>query len=115
MRGRRRTLAIGFVLGLAIGGAPPAAAATLTELAGWCAPEGGSERLCSGYLETILEGLASTDPVMNGGTRVCVPPEAERTQIVRLVRAHAASSEAAGSMPAIEGVGAALKGRYPCR
>jgi len=91
-----------------------ARAATLAEVAGWCAPKGGSEQLCRTYLSIILEGLASTDPIMNGGNRVCVPPEADRAQIIRLVRAYAAQNAAANDISALEGVGAALKGRYPC-
>ena len=91
-----------------------AQAATLAELAGWCAPEGGSEQLCRAYLGVILEGLGSTDPVMNGGNRMCVPPEADRAQIIRLVRAYAGQSGAANDISALDGVGAALKGRYPC-
>jgi hypothetical protein len=92
-----------------------AQAATLAEVAGWCAPEGGSEQLCKTYLSLILEGLASTDPIMNGGNRACVPPEADRAQIIRLVRTYAAQNGAANDISALEGVGAALKDRYPCR
>lgn len=92
-----------------------AKAATLAELADWCAPEVGRPNLCSSYLETILQGLASTDPVMNGGNRMCVPPDADRAEIIRLVRAYAARSRAAKETDALDGVGAALKGRFPCR
>jgi hypothetical protein len=91
-----------------------AQAATLAELAGWCAPEGGSEQLCRTYLSVILEGLGSTDPIMHGGNRRCVPPEADRAQIIRLVRAYASQSGTANDIFALDGVGAALKGRYPC-
>src|SRR3954451_18840452 len=98
--------------------APGAAkAATLAELAGWCAPGGepGNDPLCGAYLETIFTGLASTDPVMNGGNRMCIPADADRGEIVRLVLAYAAKSPAPERMAALDGVGAALKGRYPCR
>ena len=98
--------------------APGAAkAATLAELAGWCAPGGepGNDRLCGAYLETILTGLASTDPVMNGGNRSCVPEDADRKQIIGLVRAYAAKAPAPDKVAALDGVGAAIKGRYPCK
>ena len=57
----------------------PALAVTFGEIAAWCAPadQGGHPNLCSGYVDTELELLASPDPTMNGGTRVCVP--ADRT------------------------------------
>jgi Rap1a immunity proteins len=82
---------------------------------GWCSPETGSEPLCNAYLETIFEGLSSTDPVVNGGSRTCVPPDADRAEIIRLVRAHAVASGSADRTNALEGVGTALKGRFPCR
>jgi hypothetical protein len=92
-----------------------AQAATLAELAGWCAPDGGKEQLCRTYLSVILEGLGSTDPIMNGGNRTCVPLEADRARIIRLLRAYATQSGAAANdISALDGVGATLKGRYPC-
>jgi hypothetical protein len=97
---------------IAAGG--PAHAATLEEFTSWCAPEGGREQLCQTYLQTYIEGLASTDPVMNGGNRACVPPDADRNEIIRVVRAYAAESGTAGDVSGVEGLGAALKGRYPC-
>jgi hypothetical protein len=91
-----------------------AQAATLAELTDWCAPVGGMEQLCQTYLGVILEGLSSTDPIMNGGNRVCVPPEADHDQIIRLVQDYAGQSGTASDISALDGVGAALKGRYPC-
>lgn len=90
-------------------------AATFEELVGWCTPNTGSETLCDAYLETIIGGLASPDPVINGGNRTCVPPDTDQAEIVRLVLAYAARSDPPGNLQAIDGVGAALKGRYPCR
>jgi hypothetical protein len=93
-----------------------ARAATLAELAEWCGNSAERrEVLCDTYLETIIEGLGSTDPVMNGGNRMCIPPEADRAEIIRLTRAYAAQSGAANDMSALDGVGTALRGRYPCR
>jgi hypothetical protein len=93
-----------------------AKAATLAELAEWCGNSAESrEVLCDTYLETIIKGLGSTDPVMNGGNRMCIPPEADRAEIIRLTRAYAAQSGAANDMSALDGVGTALRGRYPCR
>ena len=65
-------------------------AATLAELVEWCAPEnaGGRPALCSLYLETALEELASPDPILNGGVRVCVPDSADRAQIHALIQAY---------------------------
>jgi hypothetical protein len=113
---RRRGIGswIGFAALLAAAMPSDASAATLGELADWCTPESGSERLCDAYLDTIFQGLASPDPVLNGGHRACVPPDADRTEIIRLVRAHAAQSGAAKTTAAIDGVGAALEGRFPC-
>src|SRR3954453_18594856 len=96
----RRVLWAGLAA-LAAAAAPgPAGAAPLAELAGWCAPGGepGNDRLCGAYLETILTGLASTDPVMNGGNRTCVPENADRAEIIRLVRAYAAKTPAPGKI-----------------
>ena len=46
---------------------------------------------------------------------MCIPPEADRAEIIRLTRAYAAQSGAANDMSALDGVGTALRGRYPCR
>jgi hypothetical protein len=115
MRGRgvRPWVALAVLLPAAAPGI--ARAASLAELAGWCAPGTGKDQLCDTYLQVILDGLASTDPVINGGNRICVPAGADRAEIVRLVRAHAAESGAAEQTAAIDGAGAALRGRYPCR
>jgi hypothetical protein len=110
---RRRHAQLWMIL-LSITAGGPAHAATLAEFASWCAPEGGRDRLCQTYLETYIEGLASTDPVMNGGNRACVPPDADRNEIIRVVRAYAAGSGTAGDVSGVEGLGTALKGRYPC-
>lgn len=113
----RRVLWAGLAALVAAVAPGPASAATLAELAGWCAPGGepGNDRLCGAYLETIFTGLASTDPVMNGGARTCVPENADRAEIIRLVRAYAAKTPAPDKVAALDGVGAAIKGRYPCR
>jgi hypothetical protein len=115
MRGRgvRPWVALAVLLPAAAPGT--ARAATLAELAGWCAPGTGRDQLCDTYLQVILDGLASTDPVVNGGNRVCVPAGADRAEIIRVVRAYAAESGAAEQTAAIDGVGTALKGRFPCR
>ena len=60
----------------------PANAATFGELEAWCAPPeaGGRPGLCSGYLETMIQGLASTDPSLNDGVRACVPEGEDRAE-----------------------------------
>jgi Rap1a immunity proteins len=115
MRRRGVHLRVGLAAVLPTVAPGTAGAATLAELAGWCAPGSGYGNLCGGYLETILGGLASTNPTMNGGNRTCVPADADRAEIIRSVRAYAARSQAANDTAAIDGVGAALKGRFPCR
>ena len=116
---RRGTMRLQAGLAALLAAVAPGAAkaATLAELVGWCAPdaEPGSDRLCSSYLDVIFQGLASTDTIMNGGNRMCVPADADRGEIVRLVRAYAAKNAKAREQAALDGVGAALKGRYPCR
>jgi hypothetical protein len=108
-------LLVGLLPWLAAMTAGVAQAASLAELESWCGPDDTREQLCSTYLETIIEGLASDDPIMNGGNRMCVPPDADRGQIIRLVRAYAAQTKGANDMSALDGVGAALKGHFPCR
>jgi hypothetical protein len=112
-RGVRPWVALAVLLPAAAPGI--ARAATLAELAGWCAPGSGEDQLCDTYLQVILDGLASTDPVVNGGNRTCVPASADRAEIIRVVRAYAAESRAADETAAIDGAGAALRGRFPCR
>jgi hypothetical protein len=94
LNGRAPTTGILIATGLLLHPAVPAAAATFGELEAWCAPPdaGGRPRLCSGYLETYIQGLASTDPSLNDGVRACVPEGADRAEVVRL-----------------------LQDRYPCR
>src|SRR3954449_1860818 len=81
---------IGLLL-VAVTTALPASAATFAELVQWCAPEekGGRPGLCSGYLETYLEGLASPDPSLNDGVRACVPEATDRAQVRALIESHA--------------------------
>lgn len=105
-----RAALVGWIASAAAG---VAQAATLAELAEWCG-EPGRPNLCSSYLETMIEGLASTDPVINGGNRMCIPPEADRNAIIRQVRAYAGRTKGAAEMSALDGVGSALKGRFPC-
>jgi hypothetical protein len=93
-----------------------ARAASFTEFLSWCAPEdrGGRPALCSAYLETYLENLASADPNLNDGVRACVPASADRTELVRQVLAYAAEHPAKPDLSGIGGVGMALQGHYPC-
>ena len=101
---------------LAVAPAVPASAATFAELAQWCAPEanGGRPGLCSGYLETYLEALASPDPSLNDGVRACVPDTVDRAEIRTLIGSYARSHPEAAGQSGIAGLGQALKGRYPC-
>lgn len=96
--------------------AHPASAATLGELDAWCAPEqsGGRPSLCSGYLGTILEGLASKDPTMNGGTRACVPAEEDRSRVIQIMHDYAQKNPVALKQSAVVALGPALKAHYPC-
>ena len=81
----------------------PASAVTFGEIAAWCAPadQGGHPNLCSGYVDTELELLASPDPTMNGGTRVCVPADTDRTKLVALIRDYARSHPNARDQDAV--------------
>ena len=90
----------------------PASAVTFGEIAAWCAPadKGGRPNLCSGYLDTEIELLASPDPTMNGGTRVCVPADADRAKLVVLIRDYARRHPNARDQDAFVGLGQALKG-----
>ena len=93
-----------------------AQAATLAELVAWCGNTAERrERLCDTYLQTIIDGLATTDPIMNGGNRMCIPPEADRATIIGQVSAYAARTKASNDISALDGVGAALMGQFPCR
>ena len=95
----------------------PAAAATFGEIAAWCTPPdaGGRPALCSGYLETYLQGLASADPLLNNGVRACVPETEDRGEVMRLIQAYARANPSSEALSGIAGVGEALKDRYPCR
>jgi hypothetical protein len=111
-----RLVIFSVVAGLAVA-AGPVAAATFGELEAWCAPTdaGGRPGLCSGYLETELAGLASADPSLNGGNRVCVPEAEDRSRVIRLLRAYASENPSSRAVPGIVGLGQALKDHYPCR
>jgi len=113
MRLPKHLIAAGLVLLPAL----PAAAATFGELEAWCAPPdaGGRPRLCLGYVETFIQGLASTDPSLNDGLRACVPEGEDRAEVVRLLRAHARDDPSSRDRPGIVGLGQALQDRYPCR
>jgi Rap1a immunity proteins len=113
MRLPKHLIVAGFLLLPAV----PAAAATFGELESWCAPPdaGGRPRLCSGYLETEIQGLASTDPSMNSGVRACVPETEDRGKLVQLLRAYARENPSSRDLPGIVGLGQALKDHYPCR
>jgi hypothetical protein len=97
--------------------ATPAAAATFGELLAWCAPadKGGDPTLCDGYLGAGLELLASPDPMSNGGTPACVPAGEDRGRIVGLMRDYARHHPESRGMSGPDGLGLALKGRFPCR
>ena len=97
--------------------AVPVSAATFGELEAWCAPadKGGKPNLCSGYLDTELELLASPDTTINGGTRVCVPANVDRAKLVALIRDYARLNPAARDLDTVVGLGQALKGHFPCR
>jgi hypothetical protein len=97
--------------------APSVSAATFGELEAWCAPaeQGGKPNLCSGYLDSELELLASPDTDINGGTRVCVPANADRAQLVTLIRDYARRNPAARDLGTVVGLGQALKDQFPCR
>ena len=84
-------------------------------LEAWCAPadQGGHPNLCSGYLDTELELLASPDPTLNGGTRICVPADADRAKLVALIRDYARSHPSARDQDAVVGVGQSLTGEIP--
>jgi len=95
----------------------PVAAASFGEIAAWCTPPdaGGRPALCSGYLETYLQALASPDPSLNNGARACVPETEDRSELMLLIQAYARASPSSESLSGIAGVGEALKDRYPCR
>lgn len=96
--------------------APPALAATFGELVEWCAPEasGGRPGLCSGYLETYLQGLASTDTTLNNGVRACVPEATDRAAIRALIASYAHEHPEAAGESGVLGLGQALQKLYPC-
>jgi hypothetical protein len=64
-----RLSALVLVVGVGVISAAPAFAASFGELVAWCVPEdaGGRPTLCSGYLETYLPALASSDASLNDG------------------------------------------------
>jgi Rap1a immunity proteins len=97
--------------------ATPAAAATFGELLAWCAPadKGGDPKMCREYLEAELELLASPDPMSNGGTPACVPAGYDRARIVTLLEDYAHHHPESRRLSSTDGVGLALKGRFPCR
>lgn len=97
--------------------ATPVRAASFGELASWCAPPEANGRpdLCTGYLETYLQGLASTNASLNDGVRACVPEAENRSEVVRLLLAYAREHPDSRTLPGIVGLGEAVKIRYPCR
>ena len=106
-----------LLAGLLAASATPATAATFGELLAWCAPadQGGDPTLCDGYLGAGLELLASPDPMTNGGTPACVPAGEDRGRIVGLMRDYARHHPESRGMSGADGLGLALKGRFPCR
>jgi hypothetical protein len=114
----QRLTGTGFVAGLLIAAwAGPAAAASFSEFASWCAPEasGGRPQLCASYLQTYLEALRATDGSVNDGVRACVPDSADQAELVRLIRAYARAHPEAAERSGVAGAGEALRGRFPCR
>ena len=112
-----RLSALVLVAGLGAIPAAPAFAATFAELVAWCAPEdaGGRPGLCSGYLETYLPALASSDASLNDGVRACVPETTDRAEILALIQAYATqASRSRRANSGVGGLGHALKDRYPC-
>ena len=91
-------------------------AATFGELVEWCGPEnsGGRPGLCSAYLETYLQALASPDASLNDGVRACVPESADRAQINALIQAYGRQHPESTGESGVGGVGLALKDHYPC-
>lgn len=112
-----RGLVLLIAAGCALATARPAAAASFGELAEWCAPEaaGGRPGLCSGYLETYLSALASTDPTQNDGVRACVPEETDRAVIRARIEAYAREHPDAAAKPGVTVLGEALRDSYPCK
>ena len=97
--------------------ATPAAAVTFGELLAWCAPadKGGRPALCEGYLESELGLLASPDPMLHGDNPACVPAGEDRRQIIGLMRDYARHHPESRDLDGVDGLGLALKGRFPCR
>ncbi len=93
----------------------PVAAASFGEFMSWCTGANARPILCSGYLVTYLEGLASPDQSVNSGLRACVPENADRDELMRLIRAYAEANPSSSALPGFAGVGQALKDRYPCK
>ena len=58
--------------------------------------QGRQANLCSGYLNTEIELLASPDTTINGGTRVCVPANVEPEKLMVLIRDYAHRDPAHG-------------------
>ncbi|MFL5335875.1 MAG: Rap1a/Tai family immunity protein [Geminicoccaceae bacterium] len=112
MGNKHLALAAAFAVLFAV----PASAATFGELVQWCAPEdaGGRPGLCSGYLETYLGGLASTNASLNDGVRACVPESEDRATIRALIQEFARSHPESLPDSGVAGLGQALKDRYPC-
>jgi hypothetical protein len=109
-----RRLVLGAACGLLLAG--PAVAASFGELVEWCAPEdaGGRPGLCSGYLETYLPALASSDASLNDGVRACVPETTDRAEIRAMIQDYAREHPEAANEPGVLGLGRVLKDRYPC-
>ena len=105
-----------FCAALATAAPHAASAATFGELATWCAPqkEGGSQNLCTAYLDSYLQLLASPDEQLSGEHRACVPKSEPLEQIAQIARAYADRNPSSRELAAPVGLGMALQGRYPC-
>lgn len=99
--------------------ATPAAATSFGELLIWCRPpdQGGRPQLCNSYLATGLELLAPQDKfaVLKDRVQACVPEGEDRARVVGLLQAYARSHPDAHGLDFVDGLGLALKDRYPCR
>lgn len=105
-----------LAVGLSLTACSRANAETFGELVAWCAPadRGGKPNLCSGYLDSELELLASTDRTVNSYPRVCAGAKADRAQVIELLRAYARANPGARDGESMDGLSAALGDHFPC-
>ena len=90
---------------------------TMADIVKWCSnyPDpSGNDRLCNLYVGETVNLLRSTDPVIHGGQRVCVPTDTPVARIVPIFMSWVEANRQAMSPRLIENLAAALKDRYPC-